>query len=329
MTHLKDKDRTNAEEYIIQAFQHCNIIGLGEGGHHLENSHKFFQKMFDNKKIQETIDVVIVEFANADYQNILDRYIFGEEVSIKELRKIWRESTQCIGRFGEATIYFELLQKIRDVNFRLASNKKIRVLGGDPPIDWTLINSLEDYLKINIKRELYAADLAIEYGVKRSKKVLMIYAEYHLTKISDKSRRDLLTEMYDKSINALPTITHYVNTRYPDTMRVIAILNPSKFQLSETTKNWPLYSVVDLKEEEIGNLPAVNYFTQIFDKNGRVILFDGHKIKELFDAFLYIGPSELWKKVDFPKAVFSNDEWNELNRRLKIIGLEPLDDKLK
>src|SRR5437868_6142039 len=96
MTH---NDKTNAEEYIIQAFQQYNIIGLGEGGHHLENSHKFIQKMFDNKKIQATIDVVIVEFANVDYQSILDSYIFGEEVSIKELRKIWRESTQCIGRF--------------------------------------------------------------------------------------------------------------------------------------------------------------------------------------------------------------------------------------
>jgi hypothetical protein len=28
-----------AEDYIIQMFQNINIIGLGEGGHHLENAY--------------------------------------------------------------------------------------------------------------------------------------------------------------------------------------------------------------------------------------------------------------------------------------------------
>jgi hypothetical protein len=85
-----------------------------------------------------------------------------------------------------------------------------------------------------------------------------------------------------------------------------------------------LHSVVDLEKDEIGNLPAVNYFTQSFDKNGQVILFDGHKIKELFDAFLYIGQSENWKYVDLHKSVFTDEEWKELNRRRKILGLKPL-----
>jgi hypothetical protein len=98
--------------------------------------------------------VIIVEFANVDYQNILDRYIFGEEVNIKELRKIWRESTQCISRFGEAVIYFELLKKIRDVNAILPQNKKIRVLGGDPSIDWQLIKTQEDYIHAETQRFL-------------------------------------------------------------------------------------------------------------------------------------------------------------------------------
>lgn len=114
-------------------------------------------------------------------------------------------------------------------------------------------------------------------------------------------------------------ITNNVNTKYPDTMRVIAVLNPKELQLSEKTRNWPLYSLADLKEEEIGNLPAVNYFTQIFDKNGRVILFD---------AFLYIGQSEDWKHVDLKKSFFTDEEWNELNRRRQILGIRSFDDSL-
>ncbi len=307
----------NAEDYIIQTFQKCNIIGLGEGGHHLENSHQFFQKMFDNKIIQKTINIVIVEFANAKYQDILDSYIFGEEVPINELRKVWRESTQCIERFGEATIYFELLQKIRTVNFSLSANNKIRVLGGDPPIDWEAVRSLDDYNKSNCQRNIYPAELAIEYGLNRSMKVLVIYAEYHITKTIDKTG-------FSHS-----NITTCINDKYPSAIKVIAVLNPQEFKLGKQTENCPLYSIIDLNNEEVGNLPAEKYFTQIFNENGKIVLFNDHKIKELFDAFLYVGSSELWKRVDFPRSVFTDDEWKELNRRRKMFGGKPFDDNLR
>lgn len=308
----------NAEDYLIKTFRKCNIIGLGEGVHHLENSHQFFKKVFDNEIIQKTINIVIVEFANANYQDILDRYIFGEEVYIDELRQIWRESTQSIGGFGEAIIYFELLKKIRSVNFTLPANKKIRVLGGDPPINWKTIKSLDDYNKSNCQRDIYPAGLAIEYGIKQSMKVLVIYAEYHITKIMDQMASDYS-----------PNITTYVNDRYPGAMSVIAVLNPQEFGLEKQTKNCPLYSIIDLDTDEIGNLPAEKYFTEIFNESGKMILFEGHKIKELFDAFLYIGSSETWKRIDFPKSVFSDQEWKELNRRRQILGVKPFDDNLK
>ena len=48
----------NAKDYIIQTFKNFNIIGLGEGGHHLDNSHQFFEKLFENKKIQEIVDII-------------------------------------------------------------------------------------------------------------------------------------------------------------------------------------------------------------------------------------------------------------------------------
>jgi hypothetical protein len=317
MTHLKSNNEKNAIEYIVQAFNNYNIIGLGEGEHHLKDSHIFFHKMLDNKKIQEIIDVIIVEFANVAYQDILDKYIFGEEVDIKELRKIWRESTQSIGRFGEALIYFELLKKIRDVNAALPKNKKIRVVGGDPFIDWQSIKTREDYLKIIAARDTLPAELAIDYGIKQSKKVLLIYSEFHFVKINDK-----------RFHSEHHTITTVVNSKYPGAMKVIAIFNPSALHIEALTKNLPLYSIIDLESSEFGNLPAENYFKNIQSGN-EAILFEGYKIKNLFDVFLYIGPSESWKRVDFPKAVFSDNEWSELNRRLKIVGLDQLDDKLR
>lgn len=314
MSHTNFNKKGNAEDYIIQAFQNYNIIGLGEGAHGLENSHTFFQKLFDNKKIQEIINVVIVEFANIDYQAILDKYIFGEEVSLGELCKVWRESTQSPGRLGEIPVYFALLQKIRSVNLTLPPEKKIKVVGGDPSIDWKAINTWDDYKnQIGFSRDTFPANLSIDFAIHDLKKVLLIYSGFHLTKI------------FDKTI-AHPTITTAINKKYKDVMKVIEVFNPKAFQLEEQIKDWPLYSIVDLSEDKIGNLPAKNMFSSITNNKGeKVTLFKGYKIKDLFDAFLFVGFAESWKIAEVPQSIsYDQGYWNELNRRRKIVRMNPL-----
>lgn len=306
----------NALDYIIQNFQDHNIIGLGEGAHGLVNAHMFFQEIFDNKKLQETIDVVIVEFANINYQDILDKFILGEKVDINELRKVWRESTQSPNGFGEAPVYLELLQKIRSVNLTLPEGKKIRVLAGDPPIDWKLINTADEYIRSLALRRALPAQLAIEYGINLSQKVLIIYSGFHLTKVNDE-------KIYPNPDHH--TITSVVNRQYPNAMKVIEVLNPPSQKLEELTKKLPMNSIIELSLNEIGNFPAKNFFTSVFNKNGeRVTLFNKYKIRDLFDAFLYLGPSETWK---ISKAAFFETEYmNEINRRRKLIGSEPFDE---
>lgn len=316
MSYIHFNSKGNAEDYIIQAFQNCNIIGLGEGAHDLENSHTFFKKLFDNKKIQEIINVIIIEFANIDYQTILDKYIFGEEVDLNELRKVWRESTQSPGRLGEIPVYFALLQKIRNINLTIPAEKKIRVVGGDPSIDWKAINTWDDYKnQIGFSRDTFPAHLAIDFAMHDFKKVLLIYSGFHLTKVFDKDKRAVH-----------PTITTAINEKYKDAIKVIEVFNPKAFQLEEQVKNLPLYSIVDLSEDEIGDFPAEKMFSSITNNKGaKLTLFEKYKIKDLFDAFLFVGLAESWKIAEVPQSVsYDHEYWNELNRRRKIVGMKPL-----
>lgn len=305
---------SNAEDYIIQTFQNYNILGLGEGGHGLENFHDFLRKMFDNQKIQETIEIVIVEFANVDYQDILDKFIFGAEVDMNDLRQSWRQSGQP-GRQGELPIYFELLKKIRNINKSLLQNKKIRVLGGDPHIDWKTINTVEHWKEqIGYKRETFPAELAVEFGVNQAKKVLVIYSESHLTKITDNK--------FDPSY---PSITSTVNKISPGAMRTIGTIY-SEILLSENHfKQCPLYSVIDLTSDDLGSLPAYKMFSASIYKDGKEFtVFEKYKIKELFDALLYVGPHAILRRCPMPEPNFDNEYWDELNRRRKIVGMQPI-----
>jgi hypothetical protein len=275
--------------------------------------------MFDNKKIQKIINIVIVEFANIDYQDILDKFIFGEEVDINELRKVWRESTQSPGRLGEIPVYFKLLQKIRNVNLTLPAEKKIRVMGGDPSIHWDEINTWDDCKKeIGSSRDIFPADLAIDFGINNSKKVLLIYSGFHLTKVSDKSIASF-------------TITSAINKRSQGAIKVIEVLNPEAFPLETKIKDLALYSIINLSTSQIGNMSAEKLFTSIFNQKGeKLTLFSGLRTKDLFDAFLFVGLAESWKIAEIPKSVlYDSKYWNELNRRRKIVGMQPLDESLK
>ena len=273
--------------------------------------------MFENKEIKDFLDVVILEFANTDYQDILDKYIFGDEVNIKELRKVWRESTGSPGRVWEATIYFDLLKKIRDANLSLPQGKKIRVLGGDPSINWKTINNLEDYRnQIEKTRETFPADLAIEYGINQRKKVLVIYAEFHITKVPDK-----------KSEPNYSTITSLINKMQSDSMKVIGIVYSKTLLSQKQFENIPLYSVIDLSHNELGDSPASQFFEASFYKDGKeVVAFEGYKSKDLFDAFLYVGSFDLLTRCPMPAIDLEKGDLKELNRRRNILGWKPFDE---
>ena len=75
----------NIEEYIYQSFQTHQVIGLGEGGHNLINAHQCIAKILMNEKIIDILDVIILEFLNAKYQNILDKFMLGENKMFSEL----------------------------------------------------------------------------------------------------------------------------------------------------------------------------------------------------------------------------------------------------
>lgn len=310
----------NAEDYILKTYDSVNIIGISEGLHGLENSHAFFTKLFDNSAIQKTVNILIVEFGSIAYQDVLDNYILGKDVDIKELQNVWRESGGNTTGNWDRPMYMRLLTQIRGINLKLTDRNKIRVLAADPAIDWKSVRTIHDYFKYLPQRDLSPAHLAIEYGISRNQKVLMIYGGTHFPKLSDETKD-----------SSYWTITSIVNKRMPGSMKVIEILNPKNFKMNDTAFNFPLYSIVDLSQSPIGNLSSESLFPETTNQKGqKMIPYPGYNIKDLYDAFLYVGPSKSWTIADIAKAVFLDDEyWNELNRRSAIVWGQALDKNLR
>ncbi len=128
-------------EPILAAWDSADVVCLGER-HGSRNDSELRIALVRHPDFTRRVDVVVVEFASPVKQDLLDRFVLnGEELSREELQPIWRETG---ARAWESPIYEEFLRAVRDVNLLLPAERRVRVLAGDSPIDWSQVETAED-----------------------------------------------------------------------------------------------------------------------------------------------------------------------------------------
>jgi hypothetical protein len=99
-----------------------------------------------SKSTAGTVNDVVVEWGNARYQDVIDRFVRGEEVADTSLRQVWRNTTTPT-TLWDLPIREDFFRSVRSVNGSLPRERQIRVLLGDPPIDWNQVRGRDDYAK--------------------------------------------------------------------------------------------------------------------------------------------------------------------------------------
>ncbi len=108
----------------------------------------------------------------------MDRYIKGEEVESSALKHVWQDTTGLTEEF-DLTISEEFFRAVRTVNSKLSPERRLRVLLGDPPIEWEKVRTFEDVLKWGDQRDFYAADLIRREVLAKQRRALVIYGRGH------------------------------------------------------------------------------------------------------------------------------------------------------
>src|SRR5205814_10575332 len=91
-----------------------------------------------------TVNALVVEFGNDRYQELMDRFLGGEDIAYDSLCRLWQNTTQP-DTIWDAPIYEEFFRAVRSVNASLPTERRLRVLRGDPPFDWDVIRGPKDY----------------------------------------------------------------------------------------------------------------------------------------------------------------------------------------
>jgi len=163
---------------IIDAFRTHQVVALGEGAHGNVPGHLFRLALLRDARFAATVNDIVVEFGSARYQEVMDRFTRGDDVPLEELRHAWEDTTGPNPAWDKP-IYEEFFRAVRDINRTLLEARRIRVLLGDPPIDWDGVRSATDYSAWAIQRDRYPADLTQRQVIAKGRRALLIYGDGH------------------------------------------------------------------------------------------------------------------------------------------------------
>jgi hypothetical protein len=297
----------NAVEAIIKVFDQAPLVGCCEI-HGLQEQADFTALLIRHPAFSTKVNDIVVEFGNALYQDVMDRYIAGKDVSPAELRQIWRNTTQLL--VWNAPIYEKFFANVRELNQTLPASRRLRVLLGDPPIDWNKVQGREDIPSFN--RDQYYAKIVEDEVLAKGRKALLIVGSGHLAR---------------QSIRPPEHAGRLIEKRHPKSLFVIIPhigFQEQNAELELRLASWPKPSLVFLKGTWLGALDASLVIRLITSPDGGKCwysLYGETKLEEAVDAYLYLGPSDtLTRSIPSPDIYRDEAYLNELKRRHKIMG---------
>jgi hypothetical protein len=277
----------------IAALRKHRIVAIGEI-HGQQEHYDAMQTLLFDPRLHDLVDDIVVEFGNALYQPTMDRFVNGEIVEDRDLRLVWRNTTQSPSNTWDAPMHEQFFRAVRAANWPLPAAKKMRVLLGDPPIDWAAVKTRDDVLAFG-DRNGHTMSVIEREVLAKGRRALICYGTNHVRRDGDIIR----------------WIEHMTGQR---TYVIVAGTHP---RLASA----PRRTVV----------PAAGTWLASADTNDFRYLPGecGEKFGDIFDALLYLGQVEVVTRSLANPATFLDPEyWTELHRRRTIkesnINLEEL-----
>jgi hypothetical protein len=307
---------TKAVEGIINLFDSFPIVALGEI-HGNRTQHDFIVSLIENPAFSGKVNDIVVEFGSARYQNIMDKYIAGETVTHKELRQAWRNTTQPT-TVWDVALYERFFATVRAVNQKLPMTKKLRVLLGDPPIDWYGAKRSSDLTPF-LDRDDHFASVTDKEVLRKGRKALLIAGVFHLYRCCPSTPNP-------------SNVTLQLDRLHPGAVFVILPhhgFDERNDELEGRLSSWPEPGLSYVKNTWLGGLdpdmfyPVSKMLFSIKPDGTRVSAprpYGQLKFQDISDAYLYLGPrgSLVWDMV--PPEVERDEEYKrERDRRNKLL----------
>ncbi len=277
---------------ILSAFDKYEVVAMPQG-HGMQDLNDFILALIRNPGFSQKVNDIEVEFGNSLYQPMLDRYIAGENIPFTELQKVWRKMGQpASGASGFVEQFFPL---VRALNQKLPPAQRLRVLAGDPAVDWDQIKGIQDLMARHFDRETSIASVMEKEVLSKHRKALMLFGTFHLFHGVGGSA----VSIYEKDYPNLTFVISELGVFDTD----VPTLSSSRLAA------WPIPSLALAKGTWLGALDLGHFIppgTRI--DQDCAVHHDFPKalqqpMEELVDAFLYLGPQDLRLREKIPADI--------------------------
>lgn len=303
----------NPTTAVVSAFATHDIVMLGEM-HGNKQEYAWLPSLVASPEFADRADDIVLEMGNSLYQSSVDRYISGEDVPLEQVQKTWRNTVAVVGPPSPTTAL--LFQTVREENIKRKGKHQMRVICGDPYIDWEKVKDRKDISPYAANREQWFAQVVKDEVLSKHHRAFLIMGSAHFLRVPPFPRRI--------------SIEHELQAAGAKTYLIVAGTNTPRGydDIDHRFDSWPTPSIVPLTDNWVGELPAYSIISG-GGAEGYQWMFSSEsasaapvKMKDVADALLYLGPRDTLLDVFMTRGELEGTPYeNEIERRLTLEGM--------
>lgn len=168
-----------AVQAIVDAFATHDLVALSDA-HGDVRAQDFLRTLVAAPGFADTVNDVVVEFGNARYQDVVDRFVRGDDVPLRAVQPAFQNVVTPNQVWADEAFF----AAVRAVNVRRPAAARLRVLLGDPPIDWSVVRTRADHFAWLAMRDSFPAALVQVEVLARRRKALIVYGHLHFQRLN-------------------------------------------------------------------------------------------------------------------------------------------------
>jgi hypothetical protein len=191
---------------------------------------------------------------------------------------------------------------VREVNASLPLDRQLRVLLGDPPIEWSAVRTREDVGRWLALRG-HVVEVIKREVLSRNRRALVVYGDGHFRRYSKWRGLDG---------PAHPTLLNRIEGAGT---KAFAIWTNTTVELERMQKDiaaWPIPSLTIIRGTRLGALDFKHFAGMETDPPTRM--------EEQYDAVLYLGPVSSITFAELPAALCTDAEYTKMRLARMALG---------
>lgn len=306
-----------AIDAIIKAFETHQLVAISDP-HGNAAMRDLLRSVVADSRFADTVNDLVLEIGNARHQSVVDDYVNGGKVDEDALAEAWLNTTVA----NQISADIELFRLARKINAGRPPDRRLRLLLGDPPIDWSSVKTRDDHFYWLAQRDSFPAALVQTEVIAKRRKALIVYGHGHF------QRRNIGSNFAMSDWRA-QTIISLIEHAGPTRVFTIWRLEEGLTESFPEAAAWPVPAVARVAGTTLGALDSGG----LMGPRPRIGFVDGKMqplpkdryatlpIEQQLDAVLFLGPESRQQILPSAEVCKRPGFLEERLRRINLTGI--------